>query len=298
MHQPIPLFINPTAGHGRVRRNLASLRSLLHANEIEHEIISSRFRGDIEKQVELRINAGADKVIVAGGDGTVHEAVNGVMRATNSAALGVIPMGTGNDFAKACTMPPHWEDATILLADRIRSDAPHHRVDVGEMNGRYFANSAGIGFDAKVTQFAERSRLPIGDIAYLVAVFQAMWDGVISPELRIDYGNETYAGPLTLASINNGDWVGGMFQMAPMAKNDDGQLELVFVKSLSKWQLLKLLPRLMQGSHIGQPEIVHAQIKRCEIVATAPVPSHLDGELQPMYAEFSIQIIENELHLL
>lgn len=295
---PIPLFINPAAGRGSLRRKITSLRSLLYANEIDHEVICSRFRGDLEKQVELCINKGADKVIVAGGDGSVHEAVNGIMRANNSAALGVIPMGTGNDFAKACTMPPHWEDATILLADRIRSNAPHHLVDVGEMNERYFANSAGIGFDAKVTQIAERSNLPIGDIAYLVAVFQAMWDGIISPELRIDYGNETYAGPLTLASINNGDWVGGMFQIAPMARNDDGHLELVFVKPVSNWRLLGLLPRLMQGTHIDQPEIVHAQIKRCEIVATAPVPSHLDGELQPMYTEFSIQIIENGLHLL
>ena len=297
-NSPIPLIVNPTAARGRAGRNIPSLRDLLHANEIDHEIIESRCRGDIEKQIQLHINRGADKVIVAGGDGSIHEAVNGVLQADRPAALGVIPVGTGNDFAKACTMPPHWEDAAILLADRIRSDAPIHNIDVGQMNDRYFANGAGIGFDAKVTQAAERIRLPIGDLVYLAAVFQAMWDGVTTPDLRIDFGGESYAGQLTLANISNGDWVGGMFQIAPMARNDDGELDLVFAKPVGNWRLLGLLPRLMQGTHIGQPEVVHSRIKHCEIVATAPVPSHLDGELQPMYAEFSIQIIESGLRLL
>lgn len=297
-NSPIPLFVNPAADRGRAGRKITALQNLLHANEIDHEIIESQSRGDIEKEVGLRINAGADKILVAGGDGSVHEAVNGVMRAIKSAALGVIPMGTGNDFAKACTMAPHWEDATILLADRIRSNAPNHLIDVGQMNGRYFANGAGIGFDAKVTLFAEKSRLPIGDLAYLIAVFRAMWDGIITPDLYIDYGDDSYVGSLTLASINNGDWVGGMFQIAPMAKNDDGQLEMVLAKPVSNWRLLQLLPQLMQGSHMNQPEIVHAAIKRCEITATAPVLSHLDGELQPMSSNFSIQIIENGLRLL
>ena len=125
-----------------------------------------------------------------------------------------------------------------------------------------------------------------------------MWDGVQTPDLRIDYGNESYTGPLTLASIANGDWIGGMFQIAPMARNDDGSLELVFAKPMSNWKILRLLPRLIQGTHIAEPEVVHASIRRCDIVATAPIPSHLDGEIQPMYSEFSVKIIEGGLRLL
>lgn len=295
---PIPLFVNPVAGRGRAAKTIASIQSLLHANEIEHELVESRSRGDIERLVCQRVNEGAERILVAGGDGSIHEAVNGLMRAEKSAAIGVIPIGTGNDFAKACTIPAYWEDAAILLADRIRSKAPNHMIDVGRMNDRYFANGAGIGFDAKVTQIANNLTLPIGDLVYLVAVFKGMWEGILTPELRIDYGNDSYSGPLTLASINNGDWVGGMFQIAPMARNDDGHLDLVFAKPVSNWRILGLLPRLMQGTHIGQPEVVHARVRRCEIVSTAPVPSQLDGEVQPMYSEFSIQILENRLRLL
>ena len=297
-NKPIPLFVNPVAGRGRAGRSIPLLRSLLHSNEIEHELIESKSQGDIEKQICNRINRGADKVLVAGGDGSIHEAVNGLMQADSSAALGVIPIGTGNDFAKACTIPPYWEDAAILLADRIRSDAPNHMIDVGQMNDRYFANGAGIGFDAKVTQIAEKIHLPIGDLVYLFAVFKGMWEGVTTPELRIDYGAESYTGRLTLANISNGDWIGGMFQIAPMARNDDGELDLVYAMPVSNWRIMKLLPKLLQGKHMDQPEVVHAAIKRCEIVATAPVPSHLDGEVQPMYSEFSIQILESRLHLL
>ena len=265
----IPLFVNPTAGRGKAKQLVVSVSNLLRANDIEHEIIESQERGDLERLVARATAEGAKRVIVAGGDGSVHEAVNGVMQSGGNAALGVIPIGTGNDFAKACTIPSYWEDATILLADRIRSDAPNRLIDVGQMNERFFANGAGIGFDAKVTQIAEDIRWPTGDIVYLAAVFRAMWDGLITPELRIDYDGESYAGPLTLASINNGDWVGGMFQIAPMARNDDGELNLIIAKPVGNLRIFSLLPRLMQGTHIGQPEVIHTPVKRCEIVATA-----------------------------
>jgi YegS/Rv2252/BmrU family lipid kinase len=220
------------------------------------------------------------------------------MMAGGRAALGVIPIGTGNDFAKACGIPLHWQESASLLADRIRDNQTARSIDVGQLNDRYFANSAGIGFDAKVSRIAESIHWPIGDFVYLVAVFRAMWDGVTTSELRIDYDNERYAGRLTLASIANGDWVGGMFRIAPMARNDDGELNLVFAKPVSRLRILGLLPRLMRGTHIGQPEIVHTPIKHCRIVADAPVPSHLDGEIQAMCSEFSVRVIESGLKLL
>ena len=187
-------------------------------------------------------------------------------------------------------------DGAVDLANSFHR--ANRLIDVGMMNDRYFANGAGIGFDAKVTRIAESIRLPIGDLVYLVAVFRGLWEGVTTPELRIDYGNESYCGPLTLAAVANGDWVGGMFQIAPMARNDDGALNLVYAKPVGTLRVLALIPRLLQGTHINQPEVVTAKVKRCEIVSTAPIPSHLDGELQPMYSEFSIHIIESGLRLL
>lgn len=294
----IPVVINPTAGRGRAGRNGKVLRSLLEANEIDHFIIESDCRGDVEARVLSQIEDGADRIIVAGGDGSIHEAVNGLMRSENNASIGLIPMGTGNDFAKACDIPLDWEDAARLLVERLRNGVPGKGIDVGRMNDRYFANSAGIGFDAKVTQIAESIRLEIGDFVYLLAVFRAMWDGVATSELHIDYDGGSYSGRITLASFANGDWVGGMFHIAPTASNDDGVFDLVIAKPVSRLRILGLLPRLMRGTHIEQPEILHAPIKRCHITADAPVPSHLDGEVQALSSEFSVRIIEKGLHLL
>lgn len=296
--QAIPLFVNPMAGRGRAGKRMPSLAKLLDANGIAHAMTTSDAPGDLEQKVFDAVTDGARELIVAGGDGSIHEVVNGIFRAGGDAALGVIPIGTGNDFAKACSIPLYWEDAAILLADRLRSNTPTRSIDVGRVNDRFFANGAGIGFDAKVNHIARNVRLPIGDLVYLIAVFKALWDGVITPELSIRYAGETRDGPLTLANVSNGPWVGGMFHIAPMARNDDGELDLVLADPVSRSRVLTLLPRLIQGTHIAEAEISHAAIRKCEIVASAPVPSHLDGEVQPMLTHFDIEILDGALRLL
>jgi diacylglycerol kinase (ATP) len=192
----------------------------------------------------------------------------------------------------------HWEDATRLLADRIRDDTPWRAIDVGRMNDRYFANGAGIGFDAKINQIARANRLPIGNLNYLIAVFQGIWDGVITPKLRMRYDTVDYEGAVTLVEVCNGASVGGMFQIAPMAKNDDGFLDLVFVQPVSRLRILALLPQLVKGSHVNAPEVTCARVTSITLLAETPVPSHLDGEIQPLQSEFHIRILQRALAIL
>ena len=296
--RPIPLFVNPVAGRGRARHHAASICRLLDDNGIAHELTHSTDVGDIEFKVAAAAAAGVDRIIVAGGDGSIHEAVNGILRSATSTALGVIPLGTGNDFAKACSIPLHWEDATRLLADRIRADTPWRTIDVGRMNDRYFANGAGIGFDAKINQIARANRLPIGNLIYLIAVFQGIWDGVITPKLRMRYDTVDYEGAVTLVEVCNGASVGGMFQIAPMAKNDDGFLDLVFVRPVSRLRIFALLPQLVKGSHVNAPEVTCARVNSITLLAEGPVPSHLDGEIQPLQTEFHIRILQRALAII
>jgi len=297
-NRPIPLFINPTAGRGRAGRRAESICRLLADGGVACEEIHSTAVGDIEYKVFAAATAGAERIIVAGGDGSVHEAVNGILRSASQTAIGVIPLGTGNDFAKACSIPLHWEHATRLLADRIGNDIPLRYIDAGRMNDRYFANGAGIGFDAKINHIARSNRLPLGDLVYLVAVFQGVWDGVITPGVRMRYDSTKYDGPVTLVEVCNGASVGGMFQIAPMARNDDGFLDLVFVKPVGRLRIFALLPRLMRGSHISAPEVTCARVNSVELIAEGPVPSHLDGENQPLQTEFQIEILKRSLAIL
>lgn len=297
-NRPLPFIVNPAAGRGRAIRHAASISRMLGDSGIAHEVIHSNAVGDVENKVLDAVSAGANEIIVAGGDGSVHEAVNGIMRASATAALGVIPLGTGNDFAKACAIPLRWEEATRLLAGRIASHAGGRPIDVGRMNDRYFANSAGLGFDAKINGIARRNRLPIGELNYLLAVFQGVRDGVITPKIRMQYGTHEYDGSVTLIEICNGQTVGGMFKMAPTASIDDGLLDLVFVQALSRLRIFSLLPRLLNGSHLAEREVSSAQVTSVTVIAEGPVPAHLDGEMQPEGHEFHIEILPRALRVL
>ena len=295
---PIPLFINPTAARGRARRRLTTIERIFAEAGLSIDVRRSKARGDMERQVHAEIDLGAEKIIIAGGDGSVYESVNGIMTASRAGALGLIPTGTGNDFAKAAGISLDWEAATRLLVDRIVSDSAPRRIDVGRVNDRYFANGAGIGFDAKVSRIAEEITWPIGYFVYLVAVLRAIADGIITPVMKITAGELSWEGPLTLANISNGPWLGGMFHIAPMADNSDGLLELIVATPVTGLRILQLLPKLIGGTHLDEPEIFHVGVKFIKISAAAPVPSHLDGEVQPMQSSFDIEIIPGALSLI
>jgi diacylglycerol kinase (ATP) len=295
---PVSLFVNPTAGRGRAGRRLSRIAALLEQAGIEFEPYQSQTVGDLEDQVRSQVNRGTDRIVVVGGDGSVHEAVNGIMGADNPARLGVIPSGTGNDFAKACHIALDWEHATQLLAERIKVDATSRCIDIGRMNERYFANGAGIGFDAKVTRVARSYRWPIGDLVYLFAIFRCLVDGVATPDVTITSDELTTHGPITLASISNGAWVGGMFHIAPMADNSDGKLELLIADPVSRMRILSLLPKIISGKHLGESEVRHASVCRVTIECSADVPSHLDGEVGAPASQFVIEILPAALNLL
>ena len=299
MTTPNPaLFLNPIAGRGRAGRRLSRILELMEAMDIRPLVHQSAGVGDLENRVRGAVQGGATQLIVAGGDGSIHEAVNGIMVAGGDAALGVVPVGTGNDFAKAAGIPLDWEAATTLLARRIADGASPRRIDLGRMNDRWFANGAGIGLDARVTHIARSYRWPIGDLVYLVAIFHAMADGIATPSILIESDELRWDGPLTLANISNGPWVGGMFHIAPMASNEDGTLELLIAAPVTRRRILRLLPKLMRGRHMEEPEIVHASVRRAKVSASTAVPSHLDGEVQPLQTEFEIEVLPEALRLL
>jgi diacylglycerol kinase (ATP) len=292
------LFINPTAGRGRAGLRAPRIQEILAGAGITCRLQMSKGVGDLERRVCDATRNGADRIIVAGGDGSIHEAVNGLMRSESSAALGIIPTGTGNDFAKACAIPLDWEKATRQLVERLSGHSPVRYIDVGRVNDRFFANGVGIGFDAKVTRVARSYRWPVGDIVYLLAIFRCMMDGIATPELTIRSDELNWRGPVTLANVSNGAWVGGMFHIAPMARNNDGKLELLIAAPVSRLRILSLLPKIIRGTHLREAEITHSSVQRLVVKAAEPVPSHLDGEVQALESTFDIEVLPAALGLL
>jgi len=294
----VSLFINPTAGRGRAGRRMDRICDILDSAGVSFDLYQSKAVRDLESQVSSLISTGARKIIVAGGDGTVHEAVNGIMRANSDAQLGLIPTGTGNDFAKACRIPLDWELATRQLADRLMTGERFRRVDIGRMNDRFFANGAGIGFDAKVTRLAREYRWPIGDLVYLFSIFRCMVDGIETPHVTLSSSDFNWSGPVTLVNVSNGAWIGGMFHIAPQAVNNDGQLEMIIVDPVTRLRISSLIPKLVRGSHMQEAEIRHASVQKLSIEAAETMPSHLDGEVGKPGTRFDIDILPDALELL
>ncbi len=294
----VDFFINPTAGRGRAGKRLPRIQALFLARGIELVVHESNAVGDLEQQIKLAVTDGCRHIVVAGGDGSVHEAVNGIMAGGGNAVLSVIPSGTGNDFAKACGIPLDWQLAVTQLATRIAAGKPCRHLDLGRVNERYFANGAGIGFDARVTAIARSIRWPIGDLVYLLGIFRGMAEGIATPEFEITANGQTRRGPVTLANIANGPWIGGMFHIAPMASNDDGAFDLVVADPVTRLQILGLLPKLMRGKHMGASIVSHSAVTEVTIISAEPVPSHLDGEVQPDQSRFDVSMLPGALRLL
>jgi len=200
----ISLLLNPAAGRGQAAGSAHEIVRILQSGGISCELIQSAASGDIERLAYEISASGETMLIVAGGDGSVHEATNGILQAGGNTALGIIPIGTGNDFAKASHTPLDWRAASIELAQRLASGKPARKIDAGRMNDRFFANGVGIGFDAKINRIARKYQWPIGDLVYLFAVFEGLWDGVITPTVRMQYDGVQYDGAITLANISNG----------------------------------------------------------------------------------------------
>src|SRR5262245_35570986 len=216
------LILNPQAGRGAGRRLGARIEACLAGLGVAADATYSRHAGDLADQAEAACRADYDPVIVAGGDGTVFEAVNGIMRAGSRTRLGIIPVGTGNDLIKAVGLARDWRKACLrVAAGATRS------IDVGRCNDRYFANGIGAGFDAEVAREARSIRRLRGNIVYGIALLRVLARGVAAPRVMIEDEQGRIEDDVTLVAVANGPWYGGAFHIAPGASIDDGAFDVV-----------------------------------------------------------------------
>ena len=279
------VIVNPTSGRGRAKKMVPSLERILNASNLDFTLVLSEQKWHAVELAESAARQGADVVIAAGGDGTVNEVINGLLRAPNNKvptpALGIIPIGTGNDFAAGLNLPQKPEDILKTISGNTR-----HRVDIGLLrgcgypNGRYFGNCVGIGFDAAGGVLAQKITWASGLLAYLIAALQNIFLYYKAPTLNIQLDSETIRMPSLLVSIMNGKRVGGGFWTAPNASPDDGLFDLCIAEEVSRPRMLTLLPTFLKGSQFNQPEIQFKQAKKITITAIKGVmPIHVDGEI-------------------
>lgn len=271
----IALLINPAAGRGRGGRIAGEALTQLRRVDPRCEARMSRGPGEIETLVADAMSGGADCVAVAGGDGTVNEAVNGYVRvAGENQALAVIPVGTGNDFAKMLGVGNDWRLACARVAQGGR-----RRVDLGRCNGRVFANGIGAGFDAQVALEANATKWLRGNAVYGVAVARTLLMRYATPNARIVHDGGVLECRITMLAAANGTTYGGVFRIAPEAAIDDGALDLMVADRLSRAGILGFIPHVMRGTHVGRRGVTMVRTRRVVVETDEPLAVHADGEI-------------------
>jgi len=285
------LIINPAAGRGAGQKLSAAIVSHLAQLDIAVQPFYSDSPGGVTRLVKQQLHVQPEMLIVAGGDGSVHEAVNGWMQAGGGVPLAVIPIGTGNDFSKMLAAGPDWRAACQSIANRKTRE-----VDVGRCNDFYFANSLGIGFDAQVAQTANRMQWLRGNLVYGIAVVDTLLFRHRTPMVHLQNKIGTLDTAITLIAVSNGCCEGGAFQLAPHAKIDDGLFDVIVAQGLSRLGILALVPQVLRGKHLGRPGIVDFKTDKLLIESEAGLPVHADGEIRYTNAKrLDIEILPQRL---
>jgi diacylglycerol kinase (ATP) len=277
---PVKLIINPNADLGRAWRWAADLRP------VAEEYGGADWTGTVypTHATELAYQAaeeGYSLVVAVGGDGTAHEVFNGLMRlpAESRPRLGVVPMGTGNDFAYALGM-----DHRPAFALRQVLTGQPKRLDLGvleDSRGRleYFGNTLGMGFDATVTIRSRNFSYLKGFPLYLAAVLQTIALNHDAAHMQVSGDLESWEDDLMLLVLCNGGREGGGFAVYPGAQTDDGVLNYTAIRRVSRPMMLRLLPEVMSGTHGKFPQVRMGMFHRMHIQADRPLVIHSDGEI-------------------
>jgi YegS/Rv2252/BmrU family lipid kinase len=292
----VKLIVNPNADMGQAWRNAADLRPVVE------EFGGADWTGTVYPTHAIELarqagEAGYELVIAAGGDGTAHEVINGLMQvpAERRPRLGVVPLGSGNDFSHAVGMNMH----PPLAMRQIFTGKPR-RIDIGKManeRGRveYMDNTIGVGFDATVTIRSHQLANLRGFMMYFVAVLQTILFNHDAPQMTVQTDFESWEGKILMLTLCNGPREGGGFLVAPEARIDDGVYHYASIGRISRPMMLRLLPEVMKGTHSRFKPVRMGQFKKLELKSDQPLVIHVDGEI---YAGFGTDIRQFSLELL
>lgn len=299
------VIINPVAGKGAAGKAIPEITAKLQSLGIVYDLLLTEEPGHAIRLAEETGSNGYATVVAVGGDGTVNEVINGLMRAANhgrlTSKLAVLPVGRGNDFSFGMGVPQDLDAACEILVD-----GKTRNIDIGLVRGgnypegRYFGNGVGIGFDTIVG--FEAAKLPSfisGIPAYLIAAVKTIFLYFNAPMLRIDVDGEIIEQPCLLVSLMNGRRMGGSFMFAPESDSDDGILNLCIAHEVTRLQVLGLFPKVMSGTQGDHPAITMPTGRHVKVQAiSGTLPVHADGEtICEAGRKLEVEILKQKLQL-
>jgi len=294
------VILNPYSNRWNSQKRWAEADAALKAAGVDFELVISKHKGQIVELTEQAVQGNCAPIIIAGGDGSIGDAANGLVRAANVGKkplvpLGLMPTGSANDVAFALGLPTDLNEAAkVIAAGKTRA------MDLGKLNDRYFVNNSAAGLEPYVTIKHEKISWIKGIARYLVAAVQAIMD---KPEWHgnVKWDGGEYNGLFSLISIGNGRRTGGFF-MTPHADPFDGKLTLAFGYRGTRLGLFQALPRAFnedKGSYVEMEGMKEVQATRISIHLDTPSPAHTDGELLPEWIQdFEYEIFPQRLNVL
>lgn len=277
------IIYNPVASGGNAGKSLPKVEALLRERGFDYDLVLTQRIGHAEELACEAVKEGRQLLVAAGGDGTFNETLNGLMDARNNGsvlpALGVLPVGRGNDFSFGMGIPHDLELACDVLAQ-----GKQRRIDIGRVcggdfpQGRYFGNGVGLGFDTVVGFEAAKVKW-LGAGSYLVALVKTIFKYNHAPVYEISLDGVTQTQPFLMVSIMNGRRMGGAFMMAPDGDPSDGYFNLCLAGDVPQARILPTALKFIKGTQAESPLVKMARGRSVRVRAVGgSIPAHADGE--------------------
>lgn len=296
------LILNPYANRWFALKNKDLVEEALTRSGISYEIqLTTGSNHGVEIAAQA-VRDGYSPILAGGGDGTINEVVNGMMQGSEGFPrekiphLGLLPLGSVNDLVHNLKLP-------ITIPESVETIARGQArwMDLGMVNGRYFANNSAIGLEPTITLIQEKMKRLRGKLRYITATLVGITRNP-SWEATLTWAGGEYSGPISLVTVGNGAVTGGVFYMTPHADLFDGRITFVYGYIPTRGQIMKVLPRTMKpgvGSYVEEPAIHEEHSTWLRIRTTTPTPMHTDGEVQDRAAlEIDYRILPQSIPVL
>jgi diacylglycerol kinase (ATP) len=268
------LIYNPTSGREILKRNLPDILQKLEVAGYEASCHATTGAGDATNAAKIAVEREYDVVIAAGGDGTIHEVVNGIAEQKFRPKLGIIPGGTTNDFARALQIP-----RDIGAAVDIITKGDTIPVDIGRINDKYFINIAGGGRITELTyEVPSKLKTMLGQLAYYLKGME-MLPSIKATDLRIEYDGKLFEGEAMLFLVGLTNSIGGFEKLAPDSSINDGLFSLLILKKINLADFIRIATLALRGEHVNDPNVIYTQANHIKVDSTEKVAQlNLDGE--------------------
>lgn len=267
------IIYNPTSGREVFRKHLGDVLERLEVAGFETSSHATTGAGDAAEAAKKAVERGFDLIIAAGGDGTLNEVVAGVSSFEKRPKIGLIPMGTTNDFARALRIPRDIEQALDII---IRGETVP--VDVGMMNNRHFINIAGGGRLTELTyDVPSKLKTVLGQLAYYLKGIE-MLPSINSSHVRIEYDGEVFDDEAMLFLVGLTNSVGGFEKLAPDSSLNDGKFTLLILKKCNIAEFIRVASLALRGEHLDDPLVISRKAEKIVVTSPEKVLLNLDGE--------------------